>query len=345
MSTACGQISHYEKFIIRLLHSDYFIGCWLMTSTSILVTGASGFVGSNILQTLVEKGKSAVGYDVASPPPDLFGRVTVVKGDILDLSRILHLTNQYNVNGVIHTIAIMPSTGSEDMPAQAMKINVEGTLTILEAARLLNFRRVVFCSTVSACGDRGLVKVKEDDPSVFPFHEIYGLSKFMAEQLCLYYNERFGVDVVIVRFTNVYGPGQRPFRKPFIAGAQPIDWFLHSALSDGMIEMEKGRETRKDYTYIKDVVQGVLLAYEKEKPKYRLYNISSGKLTTIDEIIKAIKRVLPNVSANIGPGVEEALPYFDISRAQDDLGYQPLYDIEKAVPDYLDWLRSRINKS
>ncbi|MGA2767024.1 MAG: NAD(P)-dependent oxidoreductase [Candidatus Bathyarchaeia archaeon] len=315
-----------------------------MTSMGVLVTGASGFVGSNILQALVKEGKSAVGYDAAPPPPHLFGKVEVVKGDILDLSRILHLAKQHNIEGAIHTIAIMPSTGSEDMPLQTMKINVGGTLTILEAARLLNFKRVVFCSTVSACGDRGLVKVKESDPSALPFHEIYGLSKFVAEQLCLYYNERFGVDTVIVRFTNVYGPGQRPFRKPFIAGAQPIDWFIHSALSDGTIEMEKGRETRKDYTYIKDVVRGVLLAYEKEKPKYRLYHVSSGKLTTVDEIIKVIKQVLPNISVNIGPGIEEALPYFDMSRAQDDLGYQPQYDIEKAVPDYIDWLRSRASK-
>lgn len=316
-----------------------------MDAKSVMVTGASGFVGSSILQKLLDNGKSAIGFDVASPPPHLFGKATVVKGDILDLSRILHLSKQYNVEGIIHTIAIMPSTGSEEMPAQTMRINVEGTITILEVARLLNLRRVVFCSTVSACGDKGLVKVKESDPSALPFHEIYGLSKFMAEQLCLYYNERFGVDVVIVRFTNVYGPGQRPFRKPFIAGAQPIDWFLHSALSDRTIKMEKGRETQKDYTYVKDVVQGVILAYSKEKPKYRLYNISSGKLTHMDEIITVIRRVLPDVSINIGPGIEEALPYFDISRAQDDLGYRPEYQVQKAIPDYIDWLRSRVNKS
>ena len=317
----------------------------MMGPKSVMVTGASGFVGSSILQKLLDEGKNAIGFDVASPPPHLFGKATVVKGDILDLSRILHLAKEYNVEGIIHTIAIMPSTGSEDMPAQTVRINVEGTMTILEVARLLDLRRVVFCSTVSACGDKGLVKVKERDPSALPFHEIYGLSKFMAEQLCLYYSEKFGVDVVVVRFTNVYGPGQRPFKKPFIAGAQPIDWFLHSALTDKTIEMEKGLETQKDYTYIKDVVQGVILAFSKEKPKYRLYNISSGKLTRMDEIVKVISRVLPDVSINIGPGIEELLPYFDISRARDDLGYRPEYDVQKAIPDYIDWLRNRVNKS
>src|SRR4030067_3587886 len=141
----------------------------MMGPKRVMVTGASGFVGSSILQKLLDEGKNAIGFDVASPPPHLFGKATVVKGDILDLSRILHLAKEYNVEGIIHTIAIMPSTGSEDMPAQTVRINVEGTMTILEVARLLDLSRVVFCSTVSACGDKGLVKVKERDPSALPF--------------------------------------------------------------------------------------------------------------------------------------------------------------------------------
>jgi nucleoside-diphosphate-sugar epimerase len=317
----------------------------MIAKRSVLVTGASGFVGSYVLQKLVEDGKSAVGYDAAPPPPYLKDEIRkrVIKGDILDFTRLFSLIRDQGVEGIIHTIAMQPSTGSEEMPVQAMKINVDGTLNVLEAARLADLRRVVFCSTVSVYGNRGLTKVKEDEPPLLPFEEVYGLSKFAAEQLCLWYHKRFGVDAVTLRLVGVYGPGQRPFKKPFIAGAQPIDWFVHSALKDGRVEAEEIGDMKKDYTYVKDVAQGIFLAYEKEKPKYRLYNISGGKLIAIDEIVRAIRKVLPNVSVKVGPGAGEILPYPDISRARVDLNYEPQYDIERAIADYVEWLRKEIS--
>ena len=307
----------------------------------VLVIGGSGFVGANILNRFIQDGKEAIGFDVAPPPRILSGKTEVLKGDILDLPRLLYITDHYNIEGIIHTSAIMPSTGSEDSPTRTMRINVEGTLNVLEVARLARLKRVVFCSTLAACGSYGLVRVKEDDPPKYPFGWIYGLSKFTAEQICHHYFKNFGVDVITVRFTNIYGPGQRPFKKPFIAGAQMIDWFVHSALKDGKIEVDGVRDTEKDYTYIKDVVDGVLLAYEKEDPQHRLFNISSGKLTSTDEIIEVISELFPDIDIKVGPGVEEVLPYFDISRAMRELGYKPKFDLKKAVKEYIKWLNKQ----
>ena len=307
----------------------------------VLVIGGSGFVGANVLNRLIQDGIKAIGFDVALPPPILNHKIKVVKGDMLDLPHLLHTINHYGIKGIIHTSAIMPSTGSEVSPTRTMRINVEGTLNVLEAARLAHLKRVVFCSTVAACGSYGLVKVREDDPPKYPFGWIYGLSKFTAEQICVHYLENFGVDVVTVRFTNVFGPGQRPFRKPFIAGAQMIDWFVQSAVKEGKIELDGVRDTEKDFTYVSDVVEGVLLAYEKEKLQHRLFNISSGKLTSTEEIIDVIAELLPNVSINVGPGVEEVLPYFDISRAEEELGYHPKYDLKRAITEYIEWLKSQ----
>jgi nucleoside-diphosphate-sugar epimerase len=130
---------------------------------------------------------------------------------------------------------------------------------------------------------------------------------------------------------------------PFIAGAQPIDWFVHSALKHGRIEMGQGGDTQKDFTYVKDVVQGILLAYEKEEPTYRLYNLSSGKHILFRDVTNVIKKLLPDVSVNIGPGVLEVQGLQDISRARSDLDYEPQYDLEKGVKDYIQWLRPRTN--
>lgn len=320
---------------------------------AILVTGLTGHIGSNVIRELVEKGKEVVGVSRRLPGPrsalaGVLDRVTIVTGDISDLAWLLNVIKQYHVEGIIHTAAVPPNA-TDAIPIQAIRSNIEGTANVLEAARILDLRRVVVCGSASGAGvQRGdLTRPITEADYQFPGRGIYGTTKLASESLSHNYRESYKVDVVVVRPSCVYGPG---FDR--VGNQLPIEELVKDTVAGKPIHLDRGGDTAHDYTYVRDMNQALILCYEAKEIKNWVYNIGFGQLRSVSQIVKVLKESFPKLPIKVGPGkmdndrdhggprrwLFERSPN-DISRARQDLGYEPRYDIDKAIPAYVAWLQ------
>jgi nucleoside-diphosphate-sugar epimerase len=326
---------------------------------SVLVTGAAGNIGSNILRTLLEEGEQVIGYDVTAPPPHsvvypLLKKFPFVIGSVVDLPRLLKTIKQHKVQDVIHLAAIM--AGAKERPVETVQVNVMGTVNVLEAGRILGLRRVICTSSFAAAGATG-----KDQSRLIPETEYalpvnardgiapYASTKLMCEELTYMYRAEHGVDAAIIRPARVYGPGLPRGRS---AGV-PIQAIFEKAIAGEAVSVAQGADTRIDLTYVKDEVRGFILTYRASTLPNWLYNISAGRLYSIGEIATAMKQVFPKTKIEIGPGEWRGIsatdphtgpvrPASDISRARKDLGYEPQFaELEKALSDYKAWEEER----
>lgn len=324
---------------------------------AVLVTGAAGHIGSNIVRALLEEGEKVVGYDVALPPPysvayPLLPRFPFVTGSVVDLALLLNTIKQHQVRDVIHLAAIM--IGARERPAETVQVNVMGTVNVLEAGRILGLRRVICTSSFGAAGSSGkdqsrlvpeteyALPVSADEP-IPP----YASTKLMCEELTYIYRTQHGVDAVIIRPARVYGPGFPPGR----SGGVPIQALFEKASAGESVSVPQGADTRIDLTYIKDEVRGFLLTHRARTLPNWIYNISGGRLYSIGEIAAAIRQVFPEVRIDVGPGLWRGMsaanpytgpnrPASDISRARNDLGYEPQFaELDRALMDYRAWVK------
>jgi UDP-glucose 4-epimerase len=327
---------------------------------SVLVTGAAGHIGSNIVRTLLSEGEQVIGYDAVLPPPHsvvnpLLRKFPFVLGSVLDLPLLLNTIRQHNVREVIHLAAIM--AGAKERPAETVQVNVMGTLNVLEAGRILALRRVLCTSSFAAAGATG-----KDQSRLIPESEYslpvnagdaiapYASTKLMCEELTYMYRAEHGVDAAIIRPARVYGPGLPRGRSAGI----PIQALFEKAMAGEPASVVQGGDTRIDLTYVKDEVRGFLLACRAAKLPNWLYNISGGRLYSLSEIAAALRRVFPGVPIEVGPGEWRGIsgtdphsgpvrPASDISRARKDLGYEPQFaDLDKALIDYKSWEEQRL---
>jgi len=326
---------------------------------SVLVTGAAGNIGSNIVRTLLSEGEQVIGYDAAPPPPHsvvypLLRNFPFVLGSVVDLPLLLNTIKQHQVTDVIHLAAIM--VGAKERPFETVQVNVMGTLNVLEAGRILGLRRVICTSSFAAAGATG-----KDQSRLIPETEYslpvnardgiapYASTKLMCEELTYMYRADHGVDAAIIRPARVYGPGMPRGRSAGI----PIQALFEKAIAGEPVSMTQGGDTRIDLTYVKDEVRGFVLAYRAAKLPNWLYNISAGRLYSMSEIAAAMRRAFPRVSIEVGPGEWRGItasdphtgpvrPASDISRARTDLGYEPQFaDLDKALTDYKAWEEER----
>lgn len=325
---------------------------------SVLVTGAAGFIGGNVVRILYERGEKPIGFDVGRVGPnsvlwDIKDEIPWAAGTIVDLSQLLRVVKEHKVEGIIHTAAQLGEANNE-RPVDAVRVNVEGTVNVLEAARILDLRRVVCCSSSTVVGAQTDLEkhVKEDDPPIVPQSGIYPVLKLATEGLVYNYQSLFGVSAVCVRPSRVYGPGSAPER----GKGHPIQFLTVEAVNGRDVDLETGADTLVDYTYVKDEAQGIILAYEAKSPTYTLYNLSYGDLRNPRQMAEVLTRLFPKWTGKLGPGLwpgwipkmELTGPAWqfslrsplDVSRAKTDLGYKP-HDIDSAIPDYVRWLRDR----
>jgi len=331
---------------------------------AILITGA-GMVGAQIASRLLKMGKKPVLYD-AAPSMDFLAtvfdvsKVKVIRGDILDLPHLMLLIKEEKIDRIIHTAGLLLS-GVRARPYAGLKYNIEGTLNILEASKLMGIKRVVFSSSVTV--SYGIFNI----PATAPFDEdfpmtclggrpkdLYPVSKLTGEYMGLCYQQLFGVDFVAVRFAGVFGPWIGT------ASGVPgmfIDQFAKKAAFGKQIVVDNPLLTYsggEDFVYSKDAANSMVLGCfaQKRKLKTRIYNIAMGKLYQFQDVVDIVKKVFPKVRIQIKTISSSAiagLPYpreypFDISRAQKELGYEPEYKMEKALRDYSIWLKKYLAK-
>ncbi len=308
---------------------------------NILVTGGAGFIGSHVCRRLLSEGHSVTliddfnnYYDPAIKRANVLGlgeAVRVVEGDIRDRDQIQRLFSDGKFEAVIHIAARAGVRPSVSDPQLYIDTNITGTHHLLEASRQYGVGRFLFASSSSVYGLAKKVPFSEDLPLPQTLSP-YAATKLAGEHICGNYSYLFGLRVVCLRFFTVYGPGQRP------------DLAIHKftdAIHKGLPIPQYGDgSTRRDYTYIDDIVQGVMGALKYEGALFDIFNLGENQTITLSELIREIEKGLGKKAViEFLPEQQGDMPLTsaDITKARALLGYNPQTKIAEGIPKFIDW--------
>src|SRR6059036_480396 len=311
----------------------------------ILVTGGAGFIGSHLVEKLLAVGHEVVVlddfndfYDPRIKDANIAGfakDVSVCHVDLRESDSVRAMFHREKVDAIAHLAARAGVRPSIQQPRLYYDTNVVGTLHLLEAARVTGIQRFIFASSSSVYGASKTVPFSEDQHLTQTLSP-YGATKIAGEFLCSSYSHLYQMRVVALRYFTVYGPRQRPdlaihqFTRRIHTG-KPIDQF-----GDGT--------TRRDYTYIDDVIQGTMAALEYEGPLFDIFNLGENDTIQLKDLIAAIENALGK-KAKINQLPEQPgdmpLTCADISKARKLLDYKPTTRLSDGLPRFIEWfLRS-----
>jgi UDP-glucuronate 4-epimerase len=317
----------------------------------IVVTGAAGFIGSHTCERLVSAGHRVTGVDAfdAYLYPSEIKRANaaelvrlpglkLVEADICDRDAIARAITG-DVDVVCHLAALAGVRPSLAQPLRYLRTNIEGTGVIVERMRALGLSRLVFASSSSVYGaKRGseVAAFREDDPCLTPASP-YAATKRMNELQLSTYRDLFGLGVFALRFFTVYGPRQRP--------DMAIAKFVAAIAQGAPITVFGDGRSRRDYTYVDDVVTGVVAAIERVAPgAYELFNLGGTQTIPLAELVALCERVVGKpaiIDRQPDQPGDVPITYANIDRARAALGYAPTTRPEIGVPRYWEWLRAR----
>jgi nucleoside-diphosphate-sugar epimerase len=308
-----------------------------------LVTGAAGFIGSHLCEQLLTRGHSVVGVDAFVP----YYPRTVKERNVAPLTnsqnfhfwevdlRSDELSPLFkDVEVVVHLAAMAGLMGSWNDFDSYMTCNMQGTLRLLETARLNKIKHFLFGSTSSVYGR--FATGNEESP-LSPCSP-YGVTKLAAEQLCRAYEENFGLPLTILRFFSVYGPRQRPDMAYHI--------FIRALLQDEPITLFGDGAQSRSNTFIDDCVQGVLLACEQpERSIGEIFNLGGGEVVTINQVLNILEQLLEKhfkiAFSPARPGDQRSTAA-DIRKIQRVLGYAPATPVAMGLQAQVEWQRKQL---
>ena len=301
----------------------------MLNGLEVAVTGGAGFIGSHLCRTLLENGAKVTVFDNLSSGKinrikDLENNgLNFVQGDIRDLEAIVKATKNCKV--IVHLAAQTSVPLSMENPQEDCEINVIGTLNVLEAARKAG-ARVVFASSSAVYGNPD----QKPTPETYPTNPIafYGLTKLLGENYCRFYKENYGLDVVMLRIFNVYGPS------------------CHGAIYDFLNKLRKtpdklevlgtGRQAR-DFIYVADMVNLIIKAATSPAAAGEVFNVGTGNTTTVTELAKMIIKILglENVDIYFKGGLawegDMDITLADSSKAVNILQWKPQVNLEEGL--------------
>jgi UDP-glucuronate 4-epimerase len=335
-----------------------------------LITGGAGFIGSHVCERLLRDGHSVWAFDdlnhhydpqlkrrnlreiqalapwnnpaqapaKAGSPVYSTGQgkpFEFVHGDITDRAALDEIFSSVRFDQVIHLAARAGVRPSLADPALYQRVNVEGTVNVLEAARTNHVKKITIASSSSVYGMNSKTPFSESDP-IFSAVSPYAASKLACEALGHVWHHIYGLDVAMLRFFTVYGPRQRPdlviykFAKLISAG-KPIPVF-----GDG--------SAARDYTFITDTLDGIIACTQREFG-YEIFNLGESQTVKLDYLIELLEKSLGKKAVidrqPVQPG-DVPITFADISKARARLGYRPSVKIEQGIPKFVDWFLKSI---
>jgi len=316
---------------------------------SVLITGINGMIGLHTAKLMLAEGLGVVGYDQNRNGelafyPEIEKQIHFVWGDIIHFGHLLQTVEENGVDHIIHLAALRNEVLYKSLPTELLRVNIGGLTNILELARIGKIRRVVFASSASVYGKMDDPKrtIPEDaplDPS-----GIYANSKAMCESLCRAYRNVYGVDVINLRISRVYG---RLANLGTLEFGNPISSFVYNLMQLKSIEEESGADFGGDFTYVPDVAYGCYRALVSPGPENWIFNISTGVFNRLSEVAAALSELFPKAKISIGPGMH---PYItqspmrgplDIGRAQKELSFSIRRDLKGSLEHFIETLRQR----
>ncbi len=311
---------------------------------NVLVTGGAGFIGSHVVERFLDRGEAVSVVDDFNDFYDpaikrrnaegFAGKATIFEADIRDPVRLREIFSAGRFEAVIHLAARAGVRPSLLQPELYMDVNVLGTQRLLDLAREFAVPKFVFASSSSVYGVNQKLPFNEDDP-IFRLISPYAASKLACEALCHVYHHLHGIDMVCLRLFTVYGPRQRP------------DLAIHKftrAISRGdPVEIYGDGNTRRDYTYIDDILQGAFAALDRSLG-FEIINLGEAQTVPLLELVRIIEKAAGK-TARIRrlpeqPG-DVPVTYADISKAERLLGYRPQVKIEVGIPKFVEWFRQQ----
>jgi len=311
----------------------------------VLVTGGAGFIGSNIVGALVERGYYVTAYDnlVTGKLENIREfmkneNFTFVQGDVLEYKKLINEMN--GVDYVLHQAALPSVSRSVLDPATTDRINVGGTINVLLAAKEVGVKKVVIASSSSVYGNTP--KLPKQETMLYNPLSPYAVSKVATELYAEVFSKLYDVSTVCLRYFNVYGPKQDPTGEY----AAVVPKFIMSALKGEPLTIYGDGSQTRDFTFVEDVVQANILAMKSDAEGN--YNIAYGKSVSIQELAEKIIKLTFSKSKIIyldpRPGdIRHSLA--DISKAMRDLGYSPRYDLNSGLIKTIEWFNKMICKS
>ncbi len=311
----------------------------------VLVTGGAGFIGSHVVRRLVRAGHSVAALDdfnefydpaikranVAAFPDG----VEVIEGSICDAEKMKRVAAEGKFETIIHIAARAGVRPSVENPLAYIETNIHGTYNMLEAARLSGVSQFLFASSSSVYGLARKVPFSED-MSLPQTLSPYAATKLAGEHLCGNYSHLYGLRVVCLRFFTVYGPGQRP--------DLAIHKFTDRIHHGKPIQQYGDGTTRRDYTYVDDIVDGVHGALSYRRTPFEIFNLGESQTTTLSDLIEEIERALGKKAViERLPEQQGDMPLTcaDIDKARALLGYNPQIRISQGIPKFVEWYLSR----
>jgi len=312
----------------------------------ILVTGAAGFIGSHLCEALIEE-HDVIGldnfcdfYDIKIKRKNLhklvrFDNFQIVKADIRNQSELEDIFSKHKFDLIIHLAAMAGVRPSIADPVLYTEVNINGTVNLLEQCKKHSIKKFIFASSSSVYGNNKKVPFEESDPVDYPISP-YAATKKAGELICHTYHHLEKISIVCLRFFTVYGPRQRP--------DLAINKFTRKILADEVIPVYGDGNTKRDYTYIDDIIDGILksIRYVSKGLCYEIFNLGESKTISLSKMIETIESTLGKTAKMdilaLQPGDVDCT-FADISKVKELLGYNPQTKFYEGIEKYIEWVK------
>lgn len=316
----------------------------------VLITGAAGFIGSHVAEAFLARGDTVVGLDnlndyydparkranVASLTPN--PHFTLCEADVRDVEAVERICAGGRFDAVVHLAAMAGVRYSIERAPLYVDVNVHGTVNLLEGARKVGIPHFVFASTSSVYGHTGRLPFREDDPLGHPLAP-YPATKIAAEVMGHAYHNLFGLSFTAVRFFSVYGPRGRPDMMPYLI----TDCIVH----DRSFALYEAGEMYRDWTYVGDVVSGVVAAVDRPLG-YEVINLGRGEPVRMADFVELVEELIgkpAQMTTPPAPPSEPPITYANIAKAHDLLDYEPTTSVAEGLHRLWEWYRAEVLKS
>jgi UDP-glucose 4-epimerase len=314
-----------------------------------LVTGGTGFVGSNIVRTLAQQGHDVVCFDLVGADAlarKYIGpwseRVTFIQGDMLNKADLERAAAGRGITKIVHAAVYtgIRSDIERDRSRAIVDVNVSGTANLLDLACGLSLERFLYVSSGAVYGEGREDQALAEDAALYP-RSLYASTKYASELLTRRYGELHGFPTVSVRLSSPYGPMERVTGHRAVMSAL-YEWTGNVVRGEPVLVGD--RSVGRDYTYVADTAAGIRAVLDAPSPSYDVYNVSAGPWVTLGDVIDSLLELRPSLRVVDDPTKEfeilrpgSARGVLDVTRLRDDLGFAPGFDLTAGIGDYLSW--------